>query len=151
MRNNSSKNLFSTSSIQGWSMAPLIKPGHRLLINFKPKNYKLGDIVIFFKKDKVIAHRIIKTKKNKNLLFLLKGDNTSSLDGWFTSGEILGRVEKIIYPNYKIDLTKKKGKILNHLLVAYSQLNYRFPFFLNLRFSYKISFLKILYRKMVTS
>ena len=151
MRNNSSKNLFSTSSIQGWSMAPLIKPGHRLLINFKPKNYKLGDIVIFLKKDKVVAHRIIKTKKNKNLLFLLKGDNTSSLDGWFTSGEILGRVEKIIYPNYKIDLTKKKSKIFNHLLVAYSQLNYRFPFFLNLRFSYKISFLKILYRKMVTS
>ena len=47
MRNNSSKNLFSTSSIQGWSMAPLIKPGHRLLINFKPKNYKLSDIVEF--------------------------------------------------------------------------------------------------------
>lgn len=146
MRSTLSSSLIPT----GWSMAPLIKPGCQLVVDFKNKNYHLGDVVIFSKENRFLAHRIINLNKQKKL-FLLKGDNNPSLDGWIRSQKILGRIEKIIYPNYTINLLSRKNQILKYLFVIYSRLNYYVPSFLAIRDLYKISLLKIVYRFLIES
>lgn len=131
----------------GWSMVPLINPKGRLVVDFDKKKFQLGDVVIFQGRDQLIAHRIIRSKIIRSQkLFLLKGDNNSRFDGWFNSQKILGRVEKIIYPDYVIDLTTRKNKILKYLFISYSYLNYCLPFFFNLHKLYKVPFFKRIYR-----
>lgn len=132
-------------SIIGWSMAPLIKPGCRLVIDFKNKNYHLGDVVVFSKENRILAHRIISVNKQKKLS-LLKGDNNPRPDGWFDSRKIIGRIEKIIYPDYIVDLNSKKNQIAKYIFLFYSHLNYLLPFFSNIRQLYKIPILKKIYR-----
>jgi len=91
-------------------------------------------------------------KQGSKLLVDLESKNYyHSLDGWFLSQKIFGRVVKIIYPEYTIDLNSPKNKILKYFFVLYSRLNLRFPFLLNLRKLYKISFLKTLYRFLIKS
>lgn len=126
-------------------MAPLIKPGCRLVIDFKNKNYHLGDVVVFSKENRILAHRIISVNKQKKLSFL-KGDNNPRPDGWFDSRKIIGRIEKIIYPDYIVDLNSKKNQIAKYIFLFYSHLNYLLPFFSNIRQLYKIPILKKIYR-----
>ncbi len=79
-------------------MAPLIETGSKLIIDWHPKIFKLGDVVLFFSHyNRLVAHRIVAvapsgTKKH----YLIKGDNTFHDDGWFEEAQLVGRVRKII-------------------------------------------------------
>lgn len=128
---------------------PLIKEKSQLLVKFgRNHQYQTGDIVLFLKKGQLAAHRIIKTQ---NSSFILKGDNNLAVDGSFKASKLLGKVEKIIYPQYTIDLNSRKNQFLKNLFILYSRLNLKLPFLLNLRKLYKIRPFKTLYRAFVKS
>lgn len=130
-------------------MMPLIKPRCQLQVKFeKNLRYRTGDIVLFVKKGGLAAHRIIKTKGSS---FVLKGDNNAGVDGSFEASDLMGKVEKIIYPEYSINLNSPKNQFIKNLFVLYSRLNLRSPILLNLRRLYKIFFLKNLYRFLLKS
>lgn len=135
--------------VRGWSMAPLIKEGSQLVVNFaKGQAYYLGDVVLFLKEGKLAAHRIVKTH---GFNLTLKGDNNSSEDGSFKPEQLVGKVEKILYPEYSIDLTNPKNQLLKHLFVFYSLLNQKLPLLTNIRKLYKIPLFKASYHFLVKS
>lgn len=81
---------------KGNSMSPFLK--HHSVIVLKPvdttKKIRFGDIVAVSNKKKnfIIIHRVIGLKKG---LYLLKGDNNYSIDGWFDKKDILGIIDEI--------------------------------------------------------
>lgn len=91
-------------------MAPLIIPGDVPLI-IKTKKYRVNDILIFKKEDKLIAHRAIYIPQSTSYC-ITKGDNNLKSDGKIPIDKILGKVEKI----------KRNGKILelNHVYLTQS-------------------------------
>lgn len=137
-------------NISGDSMNPFIKKGCSLTINTQLEQFSLGDIVVFFSKGKMIAHRIIRIKPSrKGREYILKGDNSSWTDEIVHNEEIVGRVEEIVFPEYTIDLNTRQNQVVKLLFVLYSRLNLKFPFLLNLRKLYKIPFLKRFYRFLI--
>ena len=135
--------------VKGGSMIPLIKEGSQLEVNLKPQQkIQTGDIVLFFKKGKLAAHRIIQKSGSK---LILKGDNNRQNDGSFTSKNILGKIEKIIYPNYTINLNAAKNQLLKHFFVLYSRSNQKLPFLLKIKKLYHFPLLKSGYRCLLKS
>jgi len=133
----------------GSSMMPLIKEHCQLKVKLGEKiSYHKGDIALFSKKGHLTAHRIIKVQSP---FFILKGDNNPSADGSFTASDFFGKVEKIIYPQYTINLESRANQFLKRFFALYSVLNLKFPFLVNLRKLYKVSFFKTLYRLLVKS
>ena len=140
------------NNIKGNSMNPFIKSGCSLIIDVQLKKFSLGDILVFLAGGEIVAHRIIGIKSSrKRVGYTLKGDNHPRIDRIIYSDEIVGKVEKIIYPEYSIDLNSRKNQFLKYFFVLYSRLNLKFPLLLNLRKLYKIPFLKGLYRFLLKS
>lgn len=53
-----------------------------------PKNsYKIGDIIVFWNNDQLTIYRIVFAFNNR---FVAKGDNVSTIDGYFSYDSILG-------------------------------------------------------------
>jgi signal peptidase I len=118
-----------TSGIRGSSMAPLINERSGLIIDSADKkSFSLGDIIVFIKEDRVIAHRIIRSLRGKKeVSFIVKGDNNLKIDGMIKKSEILGKVIKIKNPKYEINLDNTKNKIIKYIFLIYSLLILKFP------------------------
>jgi len=144
------------NTIKGFSMHPIIKDNCRLVVNLYPKKYFLGDIVIYFRKKTITAHRIIKIKSignkkgNCKKIFTIKGDNLSVIDGNFQKENFLGKVETILYPTYKINLNSKKNIVLKYFFVIYSIINLKIPFVRRLKKISNFKKVKNLYRSLVS-
>lgn len=86
--------LLSRFTVSGHSMEPGLKVGANVLVSnipyliFKPK---IGDIVVFIRKDKSFIKRIVKINEEN---FFVGGDNRddSLKIGWIGKNEILGKV-----------------------------------------------------------
>jgi len=142
----------NSKKIYGNSMNPLIKHGCQLVIQTQIKPLHPGDIVVLRTAKRFLAHRVIEIKKQGfTHAYLLKGDNNHRADGWFRSNQIVGRVEKIVYPNYSIDLNSPKNQFVKKFFVVYSRLNQRFLVLLNLRKIYKFPFSRFFYRLLLKS
>ncbi|MBU3956716.1 signal peptidase I [Patescibacteria group bacterium] len=143
----------SIATAKGNSMHPLIKEGEKLLVEFGPfSRLSVGEIVVFFKKKKLVAHRIIKIKKNKKGdSYILKGDNLPRSKETLPRRSIVGKVTKIIHSDYITDLKKPKFRIINKFFLLYSLLNERLPLLLKIQKLYKIPLFKNLYRKVLQS
>jgi signal peptidase I len=75
------------------SMAPLIRPGDRVLVTSKDiEKIGIGDIVAFRRDDNIIVHRILHRKKNgMSIDFLEKGDATY-FSRFISANDIIGKV-----------------------------------------------------------
>ena len=95
---------------QGKSMAPLILPSDKIVIT-KASFLKVNDIVVFKKKERLIAHRLIYIPPAKDF-FVTKGDNNLKSDGRIKPSQILGKVNSI----------KRNGETikLSHLYLSQS-------------------------------
>ncbi len=94
MKKNLSKNgLRDALSTKDTSMSPLILPKDKPIIN-KNSKYRINDIVVFKKDEKLIAHRVIHILPNNNFL-ITKGDNNLRSDGKISKNQILGKVGAI--------------------------------------------------------
>lgn len=84
------------------SMAPLISPQDKVIVN-KKKKLKTNDVVVFSEKEKLIAHRVIYISPDKNYV-VTKGDNNKLSDGKIYAEQILGTVKKVIREGEKISI-----------------------------------------------
>lgn len=87
----------------GVSMTPFIKNGSTLTIRLLDAmdTLRIGDIVIVkeVNKKKIFAHRIVQAKNDQ---YLIKGDNKTQADGWFSRETILGIITEIKNESGKI-------------------------------------------------
>ncbi len=104
------------STIKSTSMLPLIKPGDNVCVKKTSfKKLKIGDIALVSKKNKIIAHRIIKKINKKS--YKTKGDNCLTCDSFNLSKQnYLGKVIKIKNKNKKISLKVWLFNLLNYTL-----------------------------------
>lgn len=79
----------------GNSMAPFIKNGSLIVIDPIRSTPKWGDVLLFRTAlNRLLIHRVIavKHRKGAKLIFLMRGDANSVIDGWITEDNILGIV-----------------------------------------------------------
>lgn len=92
----------------GGSMLPFINDGDILWVSpLAGSRVRLGEVVLVMDGEgKLLAHRVVKTgRRNRNLIFLIKGDACSAPDGWFGPDNILGRVEIVEHGTQRIEFT----------------------------------------------
>lgn len=77
----------------GSSMQPLIQAGDELYVEFGPRRYRLGDIVVFPEGGRFVAHRVVGwTWQGGQRLLLTRGDATVDLDRPFAPEHAFGVV-----------------------------------------------------------
>ena len=90
------------------SMMPLIAPGAKIILDMSPKqSYKAGDIAAYLGYGgNIVVHRILGAALTPSgrKQYLLKGDHNKGLDRYIDEKHLLGKVQKIVYPSYDIDL-----------------------------------------------
>ena len=109
---------------KGVSMLPLFYRGVNVCIDPAREDFEVGSIVVFYRENKYIAHRIISYLPEKDT-FSTKGDTLFFFDPPVKRDELLGMVVKIkkgnreipVCSNEKISkLSGKLGKILENKL-----------------------------------
>lgn len=101
---------------RGFSMSPFIRDGDVLTVSSPEKSaIRYGDVVFFIHPEnrKAAAHRIVGVKKG---LYLAKGDNTWSIDGFVSQTDILGRITGIERSNKRVYFGLGPEKFLIALL-----------------------------------
>lgn len=114
----------------GTSMSPYIKEGDMLLVQHAPRPIRLGDVVVFKRAGRFIAHRVVFMKKqchcergeanaNKRV-YRTKGDNLCSFDALVPQSSVLGRVVRIQTNNRTISLENLHAKLFSFGSALYS-------------------------------
>jgi len=86
--------------VESSSMAPTFKKGD-IIGWIETDNLKVGDIVVYSKDGKLIAHRLIEIENNKGRLkFRTKGDANGGPDRYWVDN-IIGKVVEIRYEGWK--------------------------------------------------
>ncbi|MFC2119095.1 signal peptidase I [Bacteroidota bacterium] len=93
--------------VSGYSMFPILCPGDLVYIrNYARHEYSKGDIIIFKRKNTLIAHRLISIKeKDKIFYYLCKGESAKKFDALFPESDLLAKVIHV----------KRKNRILRTL------------------------------------
>jgi Peptidase S24-like len=78
---------------QGNSMRPLIAPGAQLLVEFGAAPLRVGEIVLFSQKDRLVAHRLVAWRPGRG--WTAKGDAEAYADGLLEPGDMLGVVRAV--------------------------------------------------------
>ena len=82
-----------TIPITGISMSPTIQDGDRVLVAHGPAGVRRGDVVVFWRDGRLVAHRVLCIQRgDAGLTFVTKGDSASHLDPLVSADEIVGRV-----------------------------------------------------------
>ncbi len=112
----------SAAKVHGGSMRPFLRDGDIVITKkVDPKDMASGDIILYHLREKFCVHRIIrKSKKNDKTVFFTKGDRLSHFDAPVYDKQIMGKVIAVKKKNKIINLTSKKGQMLNLLLLVYS-------------------------------
>ncbi|MFL6306394.1 MAG: S24/S26 family peptidase [Candidatus Sulfotelmatobacter sp.] len=84
--------------VTGWSMLPTIWPGDTLLVSrTRPDELVKGEIALFRRGNRMVAHRIIGNNNGAHWRELLtQGDALADADAPISAGDLLGRVEFIL-------------------------------------------------------
>ncbi len=90
------------------SMKPCIQDGDTVeIVPILSQHLNCGDIVLVEKEGgALLVHRVVRKHQiNGRIAYLIKSDNSSSIDGWFSQNNILGRVEFVERNRQRIRLT----------------------------------------------
>lgn len=112
----------SAVKVHGGSMGPFIRDGDIIITKrVNPKDMARGDIILYYLREKICVHRIIrKSKENGKTVFFTKGDRLYHFDAPVDEKQISGKVIAVKKKNKIINLTSKKWQMLNLLLLIYS-------------------------------
>ena len=86
-------------NVSGVSMFPFLLDGDQVIIEkADPKDLRVGDIVMYIRKNLMIVHRIIKiyTNSEGRRLFIIKGDNLRYPDQPVWEEDIGGKATRVI-------------------------------------------------------
>lgn len=81
---------------RGVSMRPLVGPGGRMLVAFGARPTRIGEIVVFERHDRIVAHRLVgsRTRGGREQL-IVKGDAEAYFDPPIERDEVLGVVRGV--------------------------------------------------------
>lgn len=80
--------MLSEHGVKGYSMYPLFKPGHRVVLDLNKTQFSKGDIVAFFvSPELVVLHRVISINEG---LLICKGDSNPFTDSPVAKDAIYG-------------------------------------------------------------
>ena len=104
--------------MRGGSMFPYLRNGDIAYVKkISVEELKIGDVICFFKNEKLIAHRILKKGfKNGKNFFICKGDAMKDKDEIISVKNYFGKVIKIYRNNKEIYLNSLKRKIMNFFI-----------------------------------
>lgn len=106
-------------SITGRSMFPLIREGDRVLVAHGCTGMRRGDVIVFRRRGRLIAHRVLNIlKSDAGPIFVTKGDNIPQFDPPLNDNEIVGRVLAIKRENRCIPLDTPVWRILGWLIAV---------------------------------
>lgn len=105
------------------SMRPLIREGNELLVELNPKIIRLGDVLVYYRDNLFIAHRLIKSYNAEGKRFLvLKGDKICNSDLPLPREKIVGRVIHVKYFLGQANYNSVKWRMINILISMLSRL-----------------------------
>lgn len=111
----------TASVFSGNSMAPLIRHGDTVIIEYGRHSFRSGDIVVFRGTDKICAHRLIRIQtKGDGPQFFLKGDNCTSFDPLVAEKHIIGKIIEVRGVNGRLRFDTTFWKLTNDLLASLS-------------------------------
>ncbi len=88
--------LVGTVQMQGISMEPIIPSGATIHVRGCDQPPRVGEVVVFWCRGKVIVHRLRKVKEIEgHLCFQAQGDGNVKPDAWVDARMIVGRVENV--------------------------------------------------------
>jgi len=116
----------------GQSMHPAIREGETITVApISPFDIKRGDILLYLVGTKVIAHRVVRIKReqsdstphtstlfnalNPQIIFTLRGDASAICDEPVEAHQILGKVVSVERHGRNIDLYSRKARMLRIL------------------------------------
>jgi signal peptidase I len=106
-------------AIAGHSMLPLIQPGDRLLVLHGSEGVRRGDVIVFWRAGRLIAHRVLSIFDScPGLAVVTKGDNAPWRDQPLEASEIVGRVLAIERDDKRVDLDTPTWRVLSWLIAA---------------------------------
>ncbi len=120
------KNLLKEKSyviltILGKSMLPLIEDKDKILVlKVNPEEISYGDIILCQIKDRLLAHRIVYLKREKEIVIRAKGDANIELDDIFPCKNILGKIVAIQKGRRWMFIDNKIWDIINKMIAFYS-------------------------------
>ena len=79
-------------TIEGQSMLPLIQHGDRVLVTHGIARIRRGSVVVFRRERKLIAHRLLRLRRDRSGQFVTKGDNATQFDEPVAQDNVLGHV-----------------------------------------------------------
>ncbi len=118
----------------GLSMHPAIREGETITVApVTPVDIKRADILLYIVGKKVIAHRVVRIKREKNdptshtstlfnalnpqIIFTLRGDASAICDEQVEEEQVLGKVVSVERHGRNIDLYSRKARVLH---IAYT-------------------------------
>lgn len=112
----------SSIEICGNSMKPLLHNGSRVLIEHCSSSVNIEDIIVYYRNNGLIAHRVIRIKTDEQKrLYLTKGDSALRFDDPLVSEkEIVGVVRGIVKESKTIHLTGWRWRIFGKVMAASS-------------------------------
>ena len=106
------------------SMVPLLEIDDVVLVEHAPmRDYRRGDIVVTFRNNEFITHRLIGITREK---WYTKGDRFHTLDEPITPDEVVGKVTVIERQNSHIDLNRLTWRVINRYWAWSSNLEVKF-------------------------
>ncbi|WP_190614581.1 S24/S26 family peptidase [Tepiditoga spiralis] len=113
------------------SMNPFIVGKVKLIVsNCRMSDLKIGDIcVIIFDTGELVCHRIIFCSENQ---IVTKGDNGLHYDWATYKKDLVGKVKKIFYDSYYLDMENSRNCLLNIIMVVLSKLKITKKQYINL-------------------
>jgi len=106
--------------VGGYSMFPMLREGDEIIVSKCNINEIMpGDVVVFKRNTKWIAHRLLKkTTGNNSTILITKGDSCKLNDEPFNENNLCGKV--VLF--YRKGKEKKINPSLNNIAVKYSKI-----------------------------
>lgn len=108
----------------GFSMRPFLKGGERLIIKKDIfEELSVGDIILYRTNNQTVCHRVVKRSiKDKEIIFFVRGDNSTALPEIITKDVFIGKMIGVIYNNRIIIIESKMWRIVNRGIVIIAPL-----------------------------
>lgn len=121
------------TTAKGDSMTPFIESGARIILDMSPKHvYRTGDIVAYIgSKGSLVVHRIIYLPSSSSVrgTYMLKGDHNKGADRYVYPRRIVGKVQRIVYPSYTIDVSTPFPALAGRLIAYFGKITSARPWF----------------------
>ncbi len=107
-------------TVSGNSMFPFLLENERVkIVPFQQSNINKGDILVFKKSGRFIAHRLIHIDKKQNRL-LTKGDFCFQKDSPLSTNEIIGKITVVYRKGKEIRLNTQQRNMINLIIAKFS-------------------------------